>query len=361
MNNKILDIDNKSDHTKGRLFFNSLPVLQRYDMFKYPWINKLTQKQMGFFWQPEEVLLTRDNKDFKELNEYEKHIFTSNLKRQILFDSVQGRAPTLAFSSIASLPELEQFIITWAFFENIHSKSYTHIIKNVYPDPSIIFDSILYNDGILSCTKLVTRYYDDLIFMNNHPGTNTVHYHKTILWMTLISVMILEGLQFYVSFACSWAFAELKKMEGNAKIIKFIARDENLHLGFVQQLLKTLPEDDIEFKEIREETHNDMINIIENAVDGEIAWAKYLFKDGSIIGLNEEFLTQYIYYIAGKRMVSIGLPDLYKIKNNPLPWTTKWIGGAEVQVAPQEVEVSQYINGGIKNDVDSNTFEGFNL
>ena len=361
----VFDSTNRKDSTKARAFFDDAPTIARYDKQKYPFLEKLTEKQLGFFWRPEEIDIYRDAKDFKGLTEHEQHIFTSNLKRQILLDSVQGRAPTVAFGPICSLPELENWILTWAFSESIHSRSYTHIIRNIYANPSEVFDGILDMQEIVDCAGDISKYYDELIEMNNLAGTCGTAFgdyeHKKALWLTLMSVNILEGVRFYVSFACSWAFAELKKMEGNAKIIKLIARDENLHLAGTQQLLKVLPNDDPDFAQIKEETKEECINMFKDAAEQEKAWAHYLFKDGSMIGLNESLLNEYVEWICNKRMTAVGLTPLYKNGSNPLPWTQKWISGAEVQVAPQETEITSYVNGGVKKDVNNETFKGFSL
>jgi ribonucleoside-diphosphate reductase beta chain len=365
----VFDSSNKKDATQVKAFFDDAPTIARYDKQKYAWIEKLTDKQLGFFWRPEEVDIYKDAKDFKDLTVHEQHIFTSNLKRQILLDSVQGRAPTIAFGPICSLPELETWITTWTFSETIHSRSYTHIIRNIYPNPSKIFDEIMDIKEIVDCAGDISKYYDELIWMNNlsprerdNVFDEPVNYsHKKALWLALMSVNILEGVRFYVSFACSWAFAEVKKMEGNAKIIKFIARDENLHLAGTQQLLKALQKEDENFAKIAEETKDECIKLFIDAVEQEKQWAKYLFKDGSMIGLNEHLLSEYIEWIANKRMTAIGLPTTYKGGSNPLPWTQKWISGSDVQVAPQETEITSYINGGVKKDVTGDTFKGFSL
>ena len=372
MSYSVFDLNNKKDSTQVNCFFDSPPTVARYDRQKYPWLEKLTEKSLGFFWQPSEVDIYKDAKDFKELTVHEQHIFTSNLKRQILLDSVQGRAPTIAFGPICSLPELETWITTWAFSETIHSRSYTHIIRNIYSNPSKIFDEIMDIPEIVECAGDISKYYDNLIWCNNHYkysdeyGTGlqndlTRYNHKKALWLALMSVNVLEGVRFYVSFACSWAFAEVKRMEGNAKIIKFIARDENLHLAGTQQLLKALPKEDEDFARIAEETRDECINLFVGAVEQEKAWASYLFKDGSMVGLNFALLSEYIEWIANKRMTAVGLPTTYKGGSNPLPWTQKWISGAEVQVAPQETEITSYVNGGVKKDVNGDTFKGFSL
>ena len=343
------------------MFFDGGVEVARYDVVKYPQIEKITDKQLGFFWRPEEVDILRDAKDFADLTESEQHIFTSNLKRQIVLDSVQGRAPNLAFLPLVSLPELETWIETWSFFETIHSRSYTHIIRNVYSNPSEVFDNIMNIKPIVECGHDITEHYDTL--MDYPIGSAWGNYgHKKAVWIALNAVNALEGIRFYVSFACSWAFAELKKMEGNAKIIKFIARDENTHLAGTQTIIKRLPEDDKDFAKIKDECEEQVQQIFRDVVQQECDWADYLFKDGSMIGLNAELLKQYVEWIACKRMRALGIPCPYEVPAaNPLPWTQKWIAGGEVQVAPQETEISSYIVGGVKKDVDKNTFEGLSL
>lgn len=358
----VFNVNDNKSHLDKTAFFDDPVTVARYDSVKYPIFDQLTRKQMGFFWVPEEVDLLRDAKDFKELTDVEKHIFTSNLKRQILLDSVQGRAPLEALLPLCSLPELENWIIAWSFFETIHSRSYTHIIRNVYSNPGAIFDDMMQLAEIVECADDISKYYDKLIELNIHlPVEDGDYDHKKALWLCLNAVNALEGIRFYVSFACSWAFAELKKMEGNAKIIKFIARDENLHLSSTQQLLKILPKDDPEFAQIAEECVEDVQKIFRDVVEQEKAWAEYLFKDGSIIGLNAQLLGEYVEWIANRRMSAIKVPSPYKGGSNPLPWTEKWIRGGDVQVAPQETEITSYIVGGISKDVDSNTLKNWSL
>lgn len=373
----VFNINNKQKHTEAQMFLDPAgPVtVQRYETLKYRQFDKLTDKQLGFFWRPEEVDVMRDAKDFKELTEFEQHIFTSNLKRQILLDSVQGRSPNLAFLPFVSIPELETWIQTWAFNETIHSRSYTHIIRNVYSDPSKVFDELMTIEPIVNCAKDISKYYDEVIeygtwhralgagnhVVNGEQITIDEYELKKKLWLAINSVNALEGIRFYVSFACSWAFAELKKMEGNAKIIKLICRDENVHLGSTQMLIKLLPQDDADFAKIKEETKAECEAMFLQAADQEKAWAKYLFKDGSMIGLNEQLLSQYVDWLTCKRMTAAGLDCGMKPGSNPLPWTAKWIAGAEVQVAPQETEITTYVIGGTKQDVDNDTFKGFSL
>lgn len=373
----IFDAEKRHDHTKALAFLdpNGGVTIQRYETMKYHQFDKLTERQLGFFWRPDEVDITRDAKDFKDLTQHEQHIFTSNLKRQILLDSVQGRSPNIAFLPIVSLPEIEAWITLWSAFEMIHSRSYTHIIRNVYNDPSLVFDQMMDVSQIVECAHDVSEHYDQLINLSNQYavlglGRHMVdgrmidvdlHELKTALWMTIMSVNILEGIRFYVSFACAFAFAETKRMEGNAKIIKLITRDENVHLAATQILLKTLPHDDPDYLKISEDTKDACLKLFRDAAEQEKTWSQYLFKDGSMIGLNYDLLADYVEWLTNKRLTAIGLPTIYKTGANPLPWMQKWIAGADVQVAPQEVESSSYVVGATKQDVTESTFKGFEL
>ena len=370
---------NKVDSKKQPMFFGQPLGVQRYDSYKYPVFDKLTQQQLGYFWRPEEVSLQKDRSDYQTLTPEQKHIFTSNLKYQIMLDSVQGRGPGMAFIPYCSLPELEACMEVWGFMEMIHSRSYTHIIKNVYSDPSDVFDHILTDERIVERAMSVTRAYNEFInaahqwdnsnewkhALENVPYAEEARYElKRKLFRAVANVNILEGIRFYVSFACSFAFGELKLMEGSAKIISLIARDENQHLAITQNILKKWREgDDPEMKRIFQEEEQWLINTFENCVNQEKLWAEYLFKDGSMIGLNDKLLQQYVEWIANRRMKAIGLKPIYDIpaKNNPLPWTEHWISSKGLQVAPQETEVESYIVGGIKQDVTENTFAGFSL
>lgn len=352
----------------SKIFFDEggAVSIARYDKQKYPFFDKLTEKQTGFFWQPTEIDCTKDTKDFKQLTSHEKHIFTSNLKRQILLDSIQGRAPSLAFLPVASLPEIETWIQTWSFFETIHSRSYTHILRNTYVDPSKVFDGMMDIKEIADCAKDISKYYDVLYekasaWVHKSDEIKDMYELKKALWNALMAVNILEGIRFYVSFACSWNFAELKKMVGNASIIKLIARDENLHLAGTQHLLKILPKDDQDFEKIKEECKTENIQMFMDAIEQEKSWAKYLFKDGSMIGLNEHLLCDYIDWIAHKRIIGAGLESPFKVGSNPLPWTQKWIAGQDVQVAPQEIEITSYVGGQITQDINEDSFKGMSL
>ena len=369
----------KVDTTKQPMFFGKPLGMQRYDEYKYPDFDKLTQTQLGYFWRPEEVSLQKDRADYKTLSEQQKHIYTSNLKYQILLDSVQGRGPGMAFSPYCSLPELEGCMGVWEFMEQIHSRSYTHIIKNIYSDPSDVFDSVLDDDKIMARASSVTKAYNDFIdYAGMYANSNmwqpsarsspsfvwTIKDLKRHLYKAILNVNILEGIRFYVSFACSFAFGELKLMEGSAKIISLIARDESQHLALTQKIIyKWKKNDDPVMKEIGEEEKDTVVQMFRDAVEEEKDWARYLFSQGPMIGLNEKLLCQYVEWIANRRMKAIGIDPIYDIpaKNNPLPWTEHWLNSKGQQNAPQETEIESYIVGGIKQDVESNTFSGFKL
>ena len=367
------------DTKKQPMFFGKPLGVQRYDSYKYPIFDKLTTQQLGYFWRPEEVSLQKDRGDYQALRPEQKHIFTSNLKYQTMLDSVQGRAPGMAFAPYCSLPELEACMKVWEFMEMIHSRSYTYIVKNVYSDPSEVFDTILRDDRILERAGSVTQAYNEFIRYAQEWGSGcmwtesgrgspssewTLKDLKRKLYRAVANVNILEGIRFYVSFACSFAFGELKLMEGSAKIISLIARDENQHLALTQNILNNWKKgDDSDMIDIAKEEEPWLIQAFENTVNEEKRWADYLFKDGSMIGLNEKLLQQYVEWIANRRMRSIGLKPIYDIpaKNNPLPWTEHWISSKGLQVAPQETEVESYIVGGIKQDVKADSFSGFRL
>ena len=354
-------------HVKGMTVFNSEQVdtksqpmffgaplgVQRYDSYKYPVFEKLNNQMLGYFWRPEEVSLQKDRGDYQSLRPEQKHIFTSNLKYQILLDSVQGRGPGMALAPYCALPELEGALNTWQFMEMIHSRSYTYIIKNIYPNPSEVFDTILDDQRILARASSVTRAYDEFLQVAQEWGTgcmwepvmsgNTTKEWqerelKRKLYLAVANVNILEGIRFYVSFACSFAFGELKLMEGSAKIISLISRDENQHLVLTQQMIKNWQKgDDPVMQEIVEQEKDTVTEMFRNAVEEEKEWAQYLFKDGTMIGLNDKLLIKYVEWIANKRMRAVGLQPLYDapIKNNPLPWTEHWISSKGLQVAPQ--------------------------
>lgn len=352
------------------MFFGQPVNVARYDQQKYPVFEKLTERQMSFYWQPQEVDVSRDRSDYMGLSDAEKHIFLSNLKYQILLDSVQGRSPNVVLLPVVSLPELESWIETWSFFEVIHSRSYTHIIRNIVADPSVVFDDIMKNQHIMDRAESVTKYYDDFYdsvqeyrYSKNEKGL-TLRDLKKKLYLCLMAVNVLEAVRFYVSFACSFAFAETKRMEGNAKIISMISRDEATHMAGTQAMLKTLAsgQDGEEFAEIAKECKAEAIDIFRQAAEQEKEWAKYLFQGGSMIGLNEKILVQYIEYVTNSRMRTLGFEPLFPdSKHNPIPWVNTWLSSDNVQQAPQEVDLSSYLVAAIDSEVGEDDFDGFDL
>lgn len=351
------------------MFFGDSVNVARFDQQKFEMFEKLTEKQLSFFWRPEEIDVSKDKIDFAKLLPNEKHIFISNLQYQILLDSVQGRSPNIAFLPIVSLPELENWIETWAFSETIHSRSYTHIIRAIVNEPGVVFDEIMKTDEIIQRATSVSKHYDKLIkhsqtFLLHGEGKHKVdgkiidinlYSLKRLLYLTIISVNILEAIRFYVSFACSFAFAERKVMEGNAKIIKLIARDEALHLTGTQHMINLMKDgqDDPDMKKIANECKSEVIQMFKDAARQEKEWAEYLFRDGSMIGLNAEILKQYLEYITNVRMSALNMKPIFKQSANPLPWMNHWLDNDNVQVAPQETEITSYLVSAIDNTMNS--------
>jgi len=374
MKSKIFNTE-ATDHLKALMFLdpNGGPEIARYESMKYQQFDTFTDRQQSFYWRPSEIDLSKDKLDHRSLPFEQKHIFDSNLFRQIFLDTVQGRGPNLMLLPICSLPEVEGWIENWGTNETIHSRSYTHIIQNVYSNPSEQFDKITKIPEILECAHDVSKYYDALSFWNTIYEVKRLgmtvngqpydeYEHKKALWLCLNSINILEGIRFYVSFACSWNMAEQKLMEGNAKIIRLICRDENLHLGSTQYMLRTMPKDDPVFVQIRDEMYDEVRQMFADVIAQEKQWATYLFKHGSMIGLSEEILGNYVDYIASKRMKTLNIEpfDNYP-KSDPLPWTKNWISGKEVQVAPQEAEISSYLISDIKQNVTPEFLAGLQL
>ena len=357
----------KVDYLKQPMFFGADGGIQRYDDFRYPQFDKLNQTMIGYFWRPEEVSLQKDRADYQSFRPEQKHIFTSNLKYQTLLDSVQGRGPSLMFLPYVSNPELEGCIVTWDFFETRHSRSDTHMMKNIYSDPAEVFDTILDDKEILKRAESVTKEYDKFgkMALDYQVGkkVDTLDL-KRQLYYAMNTVNLLEGLRFYISFACTFAFGELKLMEGSAKILSLIARDEATHLNLSTNVIKAWQKgDDPEMTKAMKGTEKTVIQMFKDCVEEEKAWAKHLFKDGSIIGLNEKLLGQYVEWIANKRLRALGYDAIYDVSasQNPLPWTQHWLSSKGMQVAPQETEVESYIVGGIKQDVQKGQFKKFLL
>jgi len=359
------------------MFLGNSVNVSRYDQQKYMAFEKLIEKQLSFFWRPEEIDVSKDRADWQSLTASEKHIFISNLKYQTLLDSMAARSVNAVLLPLVSLPEVETWVETWAFSETIHSRSYTHILRNLFNEPGEVFDDIIVNPAILKRASSIAKYFDEVILttqllQSQGDGTYEVDGRqievntrklKERLYLAVCSVNALEAIRFYVSFACSFAFAERELLEGNAKIIKLIARDEALHLTGTQHILNNWMSgrDDPEMKEICDELKDQGLQIFLDVVDQEKEWAQYLFKDGSMIGLNAEILNQYIEYISNQRLNAIGFDSPFKTKSNPLPWMNAYLVSDNVQVAPQETEISSYLVGQVDSSVDADDFDDFDL
>jgi len=359
------------------MFLGNSVNVSRFDQQKLPIFEKLIEKQISFFWRPEEVDISKDRMDWQKLTSSEQHIFISNLKYQTLLDSIAARSVNVTFLPLVSLPEIETWIETWGFFETIHSRSYTHILRNLFTDPSEVFDDILINENILNRASDIAKFFDDVILttqllQSQGEGSYEVEGRtfevsqrklKERLFLCMCSVNALEAVRFYVSFACSFAFAERELLEGNSKIIKLIARDESVHLTGTQHILNLWAEgkDDPEMKEISEQMKDQGLQIFLDVVEQEKDWADYLFKDGSMIGMNSEILKQYVEYIANQRLIAIGHQPPFATKTNPLPWINAYLVSDNVQVAPQESEISSYLVGQIDSELDNDEFDDFDL
>jgi len=366
MSRSVFNKSKDLDVMKQPMFFGEDLQVQQYSDMKYPIFDKLNQQQLGYFWRPEEVSLQKDRNDYLQLNEQQKFIFTSNLKYQTMLDSVQGRGPCLAFLPFVSNPELEGCIVTWDFMETIHSRSYTYIIKNLYSNPNEVFDTIIKDEKIEKRSQSVTKTYDDLIEMGYrwHLDKDKIDLYelKKKMYLAMCTVNILEGLRFYVSFACSFAFGELKLLEGSAKIISFIARDESQHLAMSQTIINNWKRgDDKDMVKIGKECEKEIYKMYDEALAEEKRWATYLFSKGSMIGLSEKLLHQFVEYMANRRMKGIGLEPRYEQRTNPLPWVDHWLNSKGTQNAPQETEIESYVIGGVKQDVKKDQFKKFKL
>ncbi len=365
----------QNDPLTEPMFLGNSVNVARYDQQRHPIFENIIEKQLSFFWRPEEVDVSKDRADWQSLTDCEKHIFISNLKYQTLLDSVAARSVNVCLLPLVSLPEVETWIETWAFSETVHSRSYTHILRNLFADPSRVFEDIVLNENIIERATNITKYYDEIIMLSHlyniqDEGTAiagrphvTKRAIKKHLYMAICAINALEAIRFYVSFACSFAFAERELLEGNAKIIKLIARDEALHLTGTQHILNLWADgkDDPEMAEIAQEMHEQGRQLFLDVVEQEKAWADYLFKDGSMIGMNAAILKEYVEYISSQRLFAIGYDAPFRVKTNPLPWMSSYLASDNVQVAPQETEISSYLVGQVDSSVDSSDFSGMEL
>ena len=352
------------DYLNQPMFLGEPVSVARFDEQKFPVFEKITERQLSLFWRPEEVDISQDKADFQRLDEGAKHIFISNLKYQTLLDSVQGRSPNVALLPLVSTPELENWIETWAFSETIHSRSYTYILRTIFDDPSAVLDDITINEQILARAEIISKSYDRVIELGQeyNRGECDEYELKTALYQCMLAVNALEGIRFYVSFACSFAFAERGMMEGNAKIIRLIADDEALHLSGTQNIINMwrAGRDDPDMAKIIQEQGDMARDLYAQVAQQEKDWADYLFENGSIIGLNAEILHEYVEYITDQRMKAIGMSPIFGDSNkNPIPWVNDWLSNNQVQVAPQETELTSYLTSQVNMNVPVGSFKHY--
>ena len=339
-----------TDSLKQPIFLGEDLAIQRYDRLKYPKFYDLYDQQMNFFWRPQEINLTKDSADYKNLSPEERFVFDSNLRFQTMTDSMLSRSIN-SLADYVSNPELEICMNVWSFFETIHSNSYTYILQNVHPDATKFFDSILEDKEIVKRAEAISSRYDALL---NTKSSDP----KQQIFDALLATQITEGLTFYVSFACSFYFGYRGKMEGNAKIINLISRDENLHVAITQNIFKILRDNPKEgFQEIIKNNEDRVYEAYRMAVDAEKEWADYLFSRGSLIGLTSDSLKNYVEWLADNRLTSMGYKKIYNVKANPLSgWLNSFYDSKKIQVAPQETEISSYVKG-VDNKMDESVFD----
>jgi ribonucleotide reductase beta subunit family protein with ferritin-like domain len=386
------------------MFFGSGLGIARYDIQRHKQFEDLIEKQLSFFWRPEEVNLMNDRAQYEKLPVHQQNIFINNLKYQSLLDSIQGRAPAAVLSALVSDPSLDTWVQTWTFDETIHSRSYTHIMRNLFNDPAKVFDEIVLDEAIMKRAESIGVYYDDVIQKtrlwenakeelanhesNLHQIQNSEIYQGGIavatsrvelatkvvntrkhdlmksLYLCLHVINALEAIRFYVSFACTFNFHKnMEIMEGNSKIMKFIARDEQLHLKGTQYIIRQLQQgtDGDEWVQVAKECEREAVDIFMEVNRQEKEWAEHLFKDGGLPGLNAKILSDFIDYLTVSRMRSCGLPCPITDapSRHPIPWIREYLNSDAVQSAPQEVEISSYLVAQIDNDVDEKTIVSF--
>ena len=349
----ICNLNVQPDPVDMPLFFGEDLCLQRYDRHRYKKIYDLFQAQVKNFWRPEEIEISRDRGHFLSLTEGQQFIFTSNLKYQTMLDSVIGRGIDL-FKQRVTNPDLEAVMNTWCYFETIHSYSYTYVIQNVYNDKtSKIFDEIMQDKAVMKRAKSVCEDFDKMI-----GGCKD---EKSALYRALISTQIMEGVRFYVSFACAYAFPSiLEKMEGNAKIIKLINRDENVHVTITKDIINILKENESEgFTDVVKKNEDAVCEMFRAGAEEEKEWARHLFKHESMIGLNADMLCEYVDFLTYQRMKGIGIDPITDVKHNPINFISSWSDSEAIQVAPQETEVEAYLKGEVKSDLGDTEFGDF--
>lgn len=368
------------------MFLGSGLGIARYDIQRHQVFEELIEKSLSFFWRPEEISLATDRIQYLNMGDVEKRFFTENLKYQTLLDSIQGRAPSAAFGPIVSDPTLDTWLQTWTFSETIHSRSYTHIMRNCFIDPASEFDQIIDNPAIMKRAESIGQYYDDVLvkireyedakesFSRSSENefdldaySDSISYVEETkrnlmesLYLCMHCVNALEAIRFYVSFACTFSFAERGLLEGNAKIMKFIARDEQLHLKGTQYIIRQWQTgvDGDEWKQIAEELEGEATKIFLDVVEQEKEWVDHLFAMGAIPNLSPEILKTYVEYLADSRMRAAGLKSPFSVRRHPLPWMRKWLNSDEVQNAAQEVEI-MYLVSQVNTDLTDDDYNRF--
>jgi ribonucleoside-diphosphate reductase beta chain len=355
------NLQKQTNYLKRKMFLDPEgPVtVQRFEEVKYPKIAKFEELARGFFWVPEEISLTKDKMDHREASDAIKHIFTSNLLRQTALDSIQGRAPNQVFGPVISIPELEALVSNWSFFEtNIHSKSYSHIIRNVYGVPKEEFNKIHDTAEIVNMAASIGRYYEDLHQLNCRKELGEdigLHAHKRAIWMALHASYALEALRFMVSFATSLAMVENKIYIGNGNIISLILQDEILHAEWTAWLINTVIKDDEDFVKLQEECKDEVYNLYLEVIKEEKDWADYLFSKGVVIGLNANILKDFVDHTAFVRLKEIGIKYLEEHpRQSPIPWFNKHVNINKKQTALQENESTNYVIGVMSDKVELN-------
>jgi len=350
------DLSHNPNYLKRKMFLDGVVTVQKFEEFRYPKIAKFEEIQRGYFWVPEEISLTKDKIDHKDATEAVKHIFTSNLLRQTALDSIQGRAPTQIFTPVVSLPELESLVSIWSTFEtNIHSKSYSHIIRNVYNVPKDVFASIHDTQEIIDMAANIGRYYEDLHKLNCRKELGqeiSVKEHKRAIWLALHASYALEAFRFMVSFATSLAMVENKIYIGNGNIISLILQDELLHAEWTAWIINQVVKEDPDFASLVEDCREEVYNMYMEVIKEEKSWADYLFKLGPVIGLNSQILKDFVDFTAFIRLKEIGIK--YQgdhPKFSPIPWFNRHLNIGKKQVALQEQESTNYVIGAMGSDV----------
>ena len=359
MSKQQYDLATKTDYLHRKMFLDPAgPVtIQRFEEVKYNKLAKYEQEARGFFWVPEEISLTKDASDFKEASDSIKHIFTSNLLRQTALDSLQGRGPTQVFSPVVSLPELEALLLNWGFFEtNIHSKSYSHIIRNIYNVPKEVFNTIHDTQEIIDMASSVGNYYDHLHKVNCEkelevPVKELAHIKA--IWLALNASYALEAFRFMVSFATSLAMVENKIFIGNGNIISLILQDELLHKEWTAWIINQVVKEDPRFAAVKQECEAEVYDMYLDVIREEKDWATYLFKKGPVIGLNANILRDFVDYTANQSLKDIGIKyQAAAPKTTPIPWFNKHSNTSNKQTALQENESTNYVIGVMSNEIN---------